>query len=112
MSLMQCRSCPATFTVGLLRCPRCGQMSSLFEAGSEGGEAMPKISVEGGPSNAGDPEVEVPDVAPQTVVETAPAAPEQETPVVEGGPVPEPAAEPVPVKTTARATKKTTAAKQ
>lgn len=111
MSLMQCRSCPATFTVGLLRCPRCGQMSSLFEAGSEGGEAMPKISVEGGPSNAGDPEVEVPDVAPQTAVETAPAAQEPEAPVVEAGSVPEPAAEPA-VKTAAKATKKTTAAKQ
>lgn len=57
MALMQCRSCSTKFAVGLLRCPQCGAMSELYAAPEEVIEAeqeanMPKISVEGGPSNA------------------------------------------------------------
>lgn len=57
MAWMQCRSCSAKFAVGLLRCPQCQELSELFAAPEEVIEAeqeanMPKISVEGGPSNA------------------------------------------------------------
>lgn len=58
MALMQCRSCSAKYAVGLLRCPQCGAVSELYAAPEEVIEAeqqeanVPKISVEGGPSNA------------------------------------------------------------
>lgn len=67
MAWMACRSCSALFAVGLLRCPQCSAVSELFAVPEEVVEAeqeqenMPKISVEGGPSNAaevpGEPEI-------------------------------------------------------
>lgn len=57
MAWMHCRSCSTKFAVGLLRCPQCQAVSELFAVPEEVVEAeqeadMPKISVEGGPSNA------------------------------------------------------------
>lgn len=57
MAWMQCRGCSAKFAVGLLRCPQCNAMSELYAVPEEVIEAeqeanVPKISVEGGPSNA------------------------------------------------------------
>ncbi|ACU71758.1 hypothetical protein Caci_2849 [Catenulispora acidiphila DSM 44928] len=59
MAWMQCRSCSTKFAVGLLRCPQCDAVSELYavpeeviEAEQEQEAAVPKISVEGGPSNA------------------------------------------------------------
>lgn len=56
MALMVCRSCTTRFAVGLLRCPHCGALSELYAVPDYIADAeeenMPKISVEGGPSNA------------------------------------------------------------
>lgn len=121
MSLMQCRGCPAKFVVGLLRCPRCGQMSELF-APPDQGDDVPKISVHGGPSSADgavkpEPAAEQAE-AVEPVVPTggggADPVPEVDTSAVEAvaeEPAPEIPAEPAPVKTPARASKKTAAAK-
>lgn len=82
MAWMQCRSCTTKFAVGLLRCPQCQAVSELYAAPEEVIEAeqeanMPKISVEGGPSNAlGQPaEPEVPEAGPAETQEQ----PEPET---------------------------------
>jgi len=76
MAWMQCRSCRAKFAVGLLRCPQCNAMSELYAVPEEVIEAeqeanVPKISVEGGPSNAlGEPlEEEVPAAGPAEALE-------------------------------------------
>ena len=57
MAWMQCRGCLAKFAVGLLRCPQCDAISEMYAVPEEVIEAeqeatVPKISVEGGPSNA------------------------------------------------------------
>lgn len=85
MAWMQCRSCPTKFTVGLLRCPHCQTVSDLYAAPEEVVEAeqeanVPKISVEGGPSNAlGQPvEDEVVPVADATPNEVSVSVEDQE----------------------------------
>jgi hypothetical protein len=78
MAWMQCRGCSAKFAVGLLRCPQCNAISELYAVPEETIEAeqeanMPKISVEGGPSNAlGEPvEPEAPEAGPAESPEQA-----------------------------------------
>lgn len=98
MSLMQCRSCPAKYVVGLLRCPRCNQVSELYVArcaGEPKEENMPKISATGGASNAGDPEPDEMPVDVPVVADPEPAAEPQEA-VVPDGPAVATEAEPVP----------------
>lgn len=85
MAWMQCRSCSAKFAVGLLRCPQCNATSALYAVPEEVIEAeqeanMPKISVEGGPSNALGQPVEEEPVAPEAGESAATAGPvESET---------------------------------
>lgn len=82
MAWMACRSCSAKFAVGLLRCPQCSAVSELFAVPEEVVEAeqeqknMPKISVEGGPSNAADTTVEA---EAEATVEAAATEPEDST---------------------------------
>jgi len=48
MTLWACRGCPAKYSVGAPACPHCGSTDHYEE-----GSVMPKITVHGGPSNAG-----------------------------------------------------------
>lgn len=82
MAWMQCRKCLAKFAVGLLRCPQCEAISELYAVPEETIEAeqeaqVPKISVEGGPSNAlGQPlETEAPAEAAEPEETAAPTVP-------------------------------------
>lgn len=50
MTLWVCQGCPTRFAVGLLACPHCGSTDHYEE-----GSVMPKITVHGGPSIAGEP---------------------------------------------------------
>ncbi len=94
MVLMECRNCSTKFAVGLLRCPQCNSMSELYAAPEEVIEAeqeanMPKISVEGGPSNAlGEPtETEAPAVEPEALVaESAEPAAQSESETSDAAP--------------------------
>lgn len=71
MSWMACRSCTTRFAVGLLQCPHCQALSELYAVPDYVVDAeeenMPKISVEGGPSNAlgqpAEPETPAPEPA-------------------------------------------------
>lgn len=99
MALMQCRSCSAKFAVGLLRCPQCNAISELYAVPDEVIEAeqeanVPKISVEGGPSNAlGQPlETETPAaeaVEPSVAPETEAAMSDATSGASDGGAEPE-----------------------
>lgn len=96
MAWMQCRSCSTKFAVGLLRCPQCRAVSEMYAVPEEVIEAereakgVPKISVEGGPSNAlGEPvesesaavEDAVHDEVPAVVEESVPVKAEESIPV-------------------------------
>jgi hypothetical protein len=77
MAWMDCRGCSTRFAVGLLRCPKCGAVSQLYampeEVEAEQEANVPKISVEGGPSNAlgqpVEPEVTATEVAEPVLAE-------------------------------------------
>jgi len=130
MALMQCRGCLTKFAVGLLRCPQCGKVSELFAVPEEVIEAeqeanMPKISVQGGPSNAPEdvaetsvpvaedseaPEPEAPEATDEALaVESEPEKAADEAASATEQVKQEPAAAPAPKK---RATKKTAAASE
>ncbi|TMC47282.1 MAG: hypothetical protein E6J20_19980 [Chloroflexi bacterium] len=47
-----CGGCQTRFAIGLLRCPRCKQIAPQYAANVKKEEAMPRITVAGGPSNA------------------------------------------------------------
>jgi RNA polymerase subunit RPABC4/transcription elongation factor Spt4 len=49
MALWACRSCTTRFSVGAPACPHCGSLEHYEE-----GSVMPKITVHGGPSIAGE----------------------------------------------------------
>lgn len=48
-----CTGCLTRFALGLLCCPRCKQVSPQYAANVKKEEPMPRITVAGGPSNAG-----------------------------------------------------------
>lgn len=100
MAWMACRSCLTRFAVGLLRCPQCSAVSELYAVPEEVVEAeqeaaVPKISVEGGPSNAlGQPLEDEAAPADEIVHDESPAVAEEPEPGVESTAEPEPEREP------------------
>ena len=58
MALMVCAACSTAYAVGLAACPHCGSRDSYEE-----GTVVPKISVHGGATHAGDIPTPAPDVA-------------------------------------------------
>lgn len=64
MAVAEACSCGARFALGLMRCPRCRTVAPLF-ASRVKEEAMPRITVAGGPSNPGAEPGEVGYVGPE-----------------------------------------------
>lgn len=68
MALQVCAGCTTVFSVGALRCPHCGSADYYEE-----GQAMPKITVHGGATNAA-----ATDPAPVDLPDDEPTTPEEE----------------------------------
>lgn len=85
MSAWECRGCTAVYAVDAPRCPHCGVNDPIDEVEQlrRENEAMPKITVHGGPSNA-DVEEPTPDVVEPTEAPVDDAPVVEETPAVEG----------------------------